>query len=1052
MIKAFKLRRLFVSMLLFCPTMAFAEDTDIFMVSPGVNSARPNILLVIDNAASNNSQISLLNGSSGEKLEMIRQVLQNIVDPLNSSYFPSCTVDAVTKARVPEDCVTREEVDELVRGTNIGLMIGNPSSDSGTTTTDGTSGGGKSSGSGSGGGIGKGGYVRYHVRPMNVSTNRDALVAKLNNGTSGIPQANNAPYAKLMHEAYLYYGGKSQAYVGFDSGAYDAEAKLGNGYLSPITDGCQKNYIFFLGNGGPDSAEDKDAGNLLSGNTSVQPTAVTPGGVLTTDPVSFTPDNYKSSWFDEYARTLFKRDVGPVAGVQNVITYTVAVQSPADNNYNTLGMRSSRELLKSAAALGGGEAFEASDGQQLMKIFINVLRKMQAVNTVFSSSTLPVSVNVRGTFLNQVYMGQFRPDENARPRWPGNLKQYQIALDNTGNPMLADRNKKDVENKDDGFIKSDRTSFWTTSSNYWAFDPMGVPASASDAPDGAVVEKGGAAQRLRSTFAAGQDARKLYSCPSGCAANADLTVASKAFNTTNITPELLGLSSTAERDLLVAWIRGADNHNNEDGNNVATDIRARVHGDLVHSRPAVVNYNRTAGDRDVMVYYGANDGIFHAVKGGQHDDDGVEQWGLIFPEHYREFLRLRNNSPTISSTDPKPYFADGPVSVYQKDADLDGEIRVSDGDKVYLYVGMRRGGRFAYALDVTDPDSPKYLWKIDNTTDGFADLGQTWSTMRPAKINAVTSAPVVIFGGGYDPESEDVQPALDNTKGNGIYVVNALTGVLEKHIQASGMGAIPGDLTVIDRDGDGAADRIYAADTKGNIWRVDINDANTNNWAVHKIASLAGTAARKFLNKPDIVFGDNYDAVLVGSGDRENPFDTTAQDRFYMIKDTNTGLTGGLVCGSSPKVTCTESHLTDVTSVDQTATLPSGSNGWYLRMAAGEKVVGTAVTVFGRTFFATNRPVASTAACGSNLGEARLYALKFDAGTAALDLNADGVIDASDRSQVVKGGGYLPNPVYSPVEIDGKIVDVVCTGSKCFSPGKSNSSMQRYRTHWYIEQ
>ena len=37
-------------------------------------------------------------------------------------------------------------------------------------------------------------------------------------------------------------------------------------------------------------------------------------------------------------------------------------------------------------------------------------------------------VNARGTYLNQVYMGMFRPDGQAKPRWRGNLKQYQFGL------------------------------------------------------------------------------------------------------------------------------------------------------------------------------------------------------------------------------------------------------------------------------------------------------------------------------------------------------------------------------------------------------------------------------------------------------------------------------------------------------------------------------------------------------------------------------------------------------------------------------------------------
>ena len=50
------------------------------------------------------------------------------------------------------------------------------------------------------------------------------------------------------------------------------------------------------------------------------------------------------------------------------------------------------------------------------------------MNSVFASASLPVSVNTQGTFLNQVYIGVFRPDADALPRWPGNLKQYKLGI------------------------------------------------------------------------------------------------------------------------------------------------------------------------------------------------------------------------------------------------------------------------------------------------------------------------------------------------------------------------------------------------------------------------------------------------------------------------------------------------------------------------------------------------------------------------------------------------------------------------------------------------
>lgn len=1016
-----KFSQIMLALSLGCIYTASAEDIDIFLKNEAVTGARPNVLLVLDNAASNNSNITMLDGSSGTKLEMLRQVLNNIIDPLKSPYFPACTVTEVdgVETRTPDKCVTRAEVDKLLSNINVGLMIANPS------------------------GADTGGYVRYHVRPMNVEDNRNALVSKIN---PGIPQANNAPYAKSMHEAYQYFGGKP-AYVGFSTSPaqYDTAAKSGLNYVSPITDSCQDNYILFVGNGGPDSGEENDTQKLLSNI----------GGILTSDPIKFSPSNLTSSWFDEYARTLKKQDVSSIDGIQNVTTYTIAVQNPAENNYKTAPSESARELLKSAAQQGGGEYFEANNGQQVMRAFIDMIQKFQAIDSVFAASTLPVSVNVRGTFLNQVYMGQFRPDANGGPRWPGNLKQYQIALVG-GQPVLADRFGKGVEDTSKGFILPDKTSFWTTDSNYWTFEPMGTPATNSDAPDGNIVEKGGAAQRMRQDFATSQVARKLYTCNGACTAGL-LSSTEFVNSNTGITKEILGVADDSERTALINWVRGADNKDNEDKNGVSTDIRARIHGDLLHSRPAVVNYNRTNDERDIMVYYGTNGGIFHAVKGGQDNADGGEKWGMVFPEFLSRLKRLRDNSPDIT-VQSKPYFADGAVSLYQKDANDDGKYVAADGDKVYLYVGMRRGGRFAYALDVSDPDAPKHLWKIDNTKPGFAELGQTWSSLRPAKIRALENDPIVIFGAGYDPENEDVLPSKANDKGRGIFFVNGRTGELVKHLGVdAGMASMPGDLAVLDRDSDGFFDRIYAGDTKGNVWRVDIDDANPDNWKVHKLASLGGGGSyvRKFLNKPDVVFGGEFDAILLGSGDREHPFETTVTNRFYMLKDPNMGLIGGLICAGADAtpIPCTDEHLEDMTG----DTVPSSiEKGWYVTLAAGEKVVGSAITVFGTTFFGTNMPTPPEAGvCSSNLGEARLYAVGFDSGLPSLDLNADGVVDSKDLFANVAGGGFPPPPVYAKVEVkDGDVVrtvDVVCTGSHCLAPGNVTTTTKRFRTYWHID-
>jgi len=1015
--------RLLVALVVGGWSAAQAEDIDLFLNNPLSDTARPNVLILIDNAGSNNGVIDQLpNGTGSKKLDMIKDVIKILVDPLNTNLFPTCTVpDNPAEPRNPVGCVTRAEVNSMLNNINLGLMLFNDGND-------------------------KGGYVRSHIRPMNDADNRAKLWDRVKNG---IPGANNSPYAKSMHEAYLYFGGKTPL-VGFSTNAYDPDAKDGSNYRSPLQDPCQPNFIIILGSGGPDKGEDGDAATLLG----------TLGGVLNTDPLRLAPDDqFQSNWLDEYARTLNKIDLSTdLSGQQKITTYSIAIQAPGENKRSDL---SARKLLESAALQGGGEFALAQSGQAVLKAVMSAIRKMQPVNSVFAAVTLPVSVNVRGTFLNQVYMGQFRPDADARPRWPGNLKQYQIGLDSAGKPILVDRNSAPVEDTAKGFLLPDVTSFWTQSSGFWSFTTM----DRSDAPDGAVVEKGGAAQRMRTDYATatGRANRKLYTCNGDCVAGAALSTVK--FDTANNnasgpTAARLGVADSTARDALIEWVRGADNYEDENHDGSSTDVRAYLHGDLLHSRPAVVNYNREAGNRDIVVYYGSNDGIFRAVKGGQDNADGYEKWGMVFPEFFGRLRTIRDNNTVIGVDTSKPYFADGPVSVYQKDANRDDMIRPADGDKVWVYVAMRRGGDFLYALDVTDPDVPKFMWKInpDTTSDGvkvFANLGQTWSTVRPTVMAINSGNPVLVFGAGYDPAAEDTDPpAATNTVGNGIYVVDAQTGGFLKFLTHDDMGAIAGDVTLLDRDGNGQTDRIYASDSKGNVWRFDVSDANADNWVIHKLAALGGTGGdgRKFLNKVDVVLGKSgtFDAVLVGSGDREHPFLTTVVDRFYMIKDTFQGASGGPVCGGGEtKVVCTHEHLTDVTGYAPDQKLPEGSNGWYLNFATGEKMVSSPVTVFGTVIFGTNRPTDddNDNTCG-NLGEARVYQISFENAGAVSDLNADGVVDANDRSEVLAGGGFPPSAVWSRMNLP-KTTDVVCVGTHCFKPGGSTFDTRRYRTYWY---
>src|SRR5438874_3957277 len=159
----------------------------------------------------------------------------------------------------------------------------------------------------------------------------------------------------------------------------------------------------------------------------------------------------------------------PIAGVQTVVTYTIDV-GPAvvtDNSVNGAGWST---LLKSMASSSGGKYFAISNSDPneaaaIQAALTTIFNEVQAVNSVFAATTLPVSVNVRGTNLNQVYIGVFRPDAQKLPRWFGNLKMYKLGVDSaTQTLFLADANGSVASNSSTGFISSSAKSYWTSTS------------------------------------------------------------------------------------------------------------------------------------------------------------------------------------------------------------------------------------------------------------------------------------------------------------------------------------------------------------------------------------------------------------------------------------------------------------------------------------------------------------------------------------------------------------------------------------------------------------
>jgi type IV pilus assembly protein PilY1 len=450
-------------------------------------------------------------------------------------------------------------------------------------------------------------------------------------------------------------------------------------------------------------------------------------------------------------------------------------------------------------------------------------------------------------------------------------------------------------------------------------------------------------------------------------------------------------------------------------------VRPSVHGDVLHSRPVVLNFDGIGPH----VFYGANDGTLRAVKGGQASTDGHELWSFVAPEFFPKFKRLRDASPQLLTPStipgitpppkPKDYFFDGPIGSYQ------------DATRAWIFVSALRGGRVIYAFDVSDPANPKFMWKKTGTE--LPNLGQTWSEPKAIKVKA-SPDPLLIFGAGYDP-GEDQIPPVNNGVGRGIYVLNARTGAEAGFFQAAVNGggilhSVPSDVAVIDVDGDTNADRAYVGDTGGNVWRLDIDALTVGGWKLFRLANLAEAGvSRKFFYQPDIVLSKDFHSVLIGTGDREKPLMTTSADRFYGLRDFKLGT------DATGMVALTPSDL-----VLATTTIDATVKGWYLALETGEKVVNSPLTIAGVTYFSTNKPQPPAPdVCTANLGRARSYGLDFVSGTAGLDRDGNGTKDVNDLYTDLVGGGLPPSPVGGIVQLDdGRLVGFIIGGGESTSP------------------
>ena len=385
------------------------------------------------------------------------------------------------------------------------------------------------------------------------------------------------------------------------------------------------------------------------------------------------------------------------------------------------------------------------------------------------------------------------------------------------------------------------------------------------------------------------------------------------------------------------------------------------------------------------------------------------------------------------------------------------------------------------AADLSEVPSGKYSLDSSHGYITFTYNHLGFSNPRVGLVDIGSGPqPVVMFAGGYDV-NKDKRGAVgtDDSEGNAIYVVNAETGALIWKARGGSGGSsgnvfehaelvdsIPSTLAVGDTDGDGLTDRLVVGDTGGNVWRADIFGKNVANWKLTLLASLgrhsSGTPSiatdRRFFHRPDLVPSKDgnglFDGVVIGSGNRADPLDKggSPENFMYMIKDRRTAAGSGVDTG------LTHVDFGDVTSnclQNGGTCIVNLTNGWRLELEEpGEKVLATALTITGKTFFTTYMPFSGTGAtaCSPSEGAGRLYAVSLQDATAVINYDTsdddpsnpdpDAPNSKNDRSVELQSLGI-------PAEV------VAVPPNKILRPDLQIDNIDattRWRTFWYLQE
>jgi type IV pilus assembly protein PilY1 len=391
-------------------------------------------------------------------------------------------------------------------------------------------------------------------------------------------------------------------------------------------------------------------------------------------------------------------------------------------------------------------------------------------------------------------------------------------------------------------------------------------------------------------------------------------------------------------------------------------------GSIYHATPVTVGppsgylrdpsyslFAAQAAKRPLMLYAATTDGQLHAFKVAPGDPSDAfkvdalannELWSFIPPHVLPRILPTYNQQALL--LDGAPVVRDVIFERSETQAIAGGGPGGATWNTVLL-AGGGVGGGFYYALDITDPSAPRFLWQLA-TSEGAAPVplfGKATPTPAIATValreNGNTKeVAVAILPGGSAPQKAGTCPRkasfFPHLKPKGSFAPRASVRCWGEPGSPAGEVGPARSLTIARLDtgevimnfrgaaGDGpaglgarskivdfdsplsgipvpypaqvgsVADRIYIGDSDGTLWRVNLTSLNPQDWSVElawDAYSFAGDAAATAepIQTPPVVSTDavGNPVILFSTGDQDLFTTNSVKTRVWSITERAVG-------------------------------------------------------------------------------------------------------------------------------------------------------------------